>query len=250
MDPKLEMELTGSEETPVEEPKVEETPSPEEPKEEETPEADPAPEVTPEPEAELFDLPDGRKVTAAELKEEYQKLLPEFTRKSQKLAEYEKGGKKDINSDLEKEPEWKNPDYIPKTYAEIIELAKAEAINELKRGVEEEQARTREITAQIDAEIAELKKLDPKLDENALFVHANKYGLQNLKFAYQNMTDMKKAIVETEQKTIKNLKTREADPVSTGASPASTEDDGYDPDDVGQYQSASDFLARIKGNKK
>lgn len=249
MERELEMELTGSEETPVEEPKVEETPSPEEPKVEETPVADPAPEVTPEPTVDLFDLPDGRKVTAAELKEEYQKLLPEFTRKSQKLAEYEKG-KKDINSDLDKEPEWKNPDYVPKTYAEIIELAKTEAINDIKRGYEEEQARTKEITARIDEEIAELKKQDPKLDENALFVHANKYGLQNLKFAYQNMTDMKKAIVETEQKTIKNLKTREADPVSTGASPASTEDDGYDPNDVGQYQSANEFLARVKGNKK
>lgn len=244
-----EAELIDSVETPVEEPKVENTPSPEEPKKEETPVADPAPEVTPEPTVELFDLPDGRKVTATELKEEYQKLLPEFTRKSQKLAEYEKG-KKDINSDLDKEPEWKNPEYVPKTYAEIIELAKAEAINELNRKAEEEQARTREITSQIDAEIAELKKLDPKLDENALFVHANKYGLQNLKFAYQNMMDMKKAIVETEQKTIKNLKTREADPVSTGASPASTEDDGYDPSEIGQYQSANEFLARIKGNKK
>jgi len=245
----LEMELSGSEETPVVETPVVETPSPEEPTKEETPVADPAPEVTPEPTEELFDLPDGRKVNAAGLKEEYQKLLPEFTRRSQKLAEYEKG-KKDINSDLEKEPEWKNPEYVPKTYGEIIELAKAEAINDIKKGYEEEQARTREITSQIDAEIAELKKLDPKLDENALFVHANKYGLQNLKFAYQNMTDMKKAIIDTEQKTIKNLKTREADPVSTGASPASIDDDGYDPSEVGQYQSANEFLSLIKGNKK
>jgi hypothetical protein len=241
----LEMELSGSEET------LEvDTPSPET-NGEETTEADPAPEVTPEePTVELFDLPDGRKVTASDLKEEYYKLLPEFTKKSQRLAEYEKGKKDNINSNPEGQPEWKNPDYTPKTYAEIIELAKAEAVNDIRRSFEEEQARTKAFADQIEGELSEIRKIDPKLDENALFVHANKYGLQNLKFAHQNMMDMRKAILDTEQKTIKNLKTRDSDPVSAAASPTSVDDDGYDPSNIGQYQSASEFLARIKGNKK
>ena len=42
-------------------------------------------------ESKLFKLPDGREVTADDLyKEHTEKLLPEFTRRSQKLAEYEK----------------------------------------------------------------------------------------------------------------------------------------------------------------
>lgn len=245
------MELTGSEETIVETKEEEtpvetpvETPSEEEPEAVEAPEEEVTPEVTPE----LYDLPDGRKVNAYELQEEYKKLLPEFTRKSQKLAEYEKT--KEINRNLEPEPEWKNPDFVPKTYTELVDIAKAEAVREIRDSFAQEQARTKEVQDMIDSELAEIRKGDPKLDENALFAHANKYGLQNLKFAHQNMMDMKNAIVATEQKTIKNLKTREADPVSTGASPSTIDDDGYDPDDVNRYSNSQEFLARLKGNKK
>jgi len=41
-------------------------------------------------ESKLYDAPDGRKLTADQMYEEYGKLLPEFTRKSQRLAELEK----------------------------------------------------------------------------------------------------------------------------------------------------------------
>jgi DNA repair exonuclease SbcCD ATPase subunit len=250
MERELDMELSDDSEETLEE--VEDTPSPEESKEEVTPEADPAlEEVTPE--VELFDLPDGRKVDAAGLREEYNKLLPEFTRKSQKLAEYEKKG--DINSkDFSDQPKWKNPDYVPESYStmyeEVADYTKKQVLQEIRETFEKEQARTKEIQNQVEGELNEIRKIDPKLDENALFVHANKYGLQNLKFAYQNMKDMKKAIIDTEQKTIKNLKAREADPVSTGASPASTDEDGYDPNEMSVFQNANEFLARIKGNKK
>lgn len=38
----------------------------------------------------LYKTPDGREMSADEIYEEYNKLLPEFTRRSQKLSEYEK----------------------------------------------------------------------------------------------------------------------------------------------------------------
>jgi len=38
----------------------------------------------------LYDLPDGRKLTGEQLKGEYQKLISDYTKKSQKLTEYEK----------------------------------------------------------------------------------------------------------------------------------------------------------------
>jgi len=48
-------------------------------------------ETTEEPVASnLYDLPDGRKLAGDQLKEEYLKLNSEFTRRSQKLADYER----------------------------------------------------------------------------------------------------------------------------------------------------------------
>jgi hypothetical protein len=38
----------------------------------------------------LYDLPDGRKLTGEQLKGEYQKLISDYTKKSQKLTEFEK----------------------------------------------------------------------------------------------------------------------------------------------------------------
>lgn len=236
--PDIGMELTGSD--PVVETPTPETPPIEE-KKEETP-ADPTPEI---PGPEMFDLPDGRKVDAAGLKREYENLLPEFTRKSQRLAELERG--KDPNSPPE--PEWKKPDYVPKDYAEVIELAKKEAIEEITRSVQEEETRVKTIQDSVDTEINELKKVDPKLDENALFTHANKYGFRDLKTAYANMADMRKVVVETEQRTVKNLKNREEDPIAGKPGGEMPDDSGYDPRSMSQFDSASEYLASLKKGK-
>src|SRR3972149_7800719 len=122
---------------PVEEPKVE--PSPEVPVAPvETP-ADPTPDSTPKVEEPvLYDLPDGRKVDAETLARKFKEnFLPEFTRKSQALAEIER--KKDITSPQDDLPAWKKPDYVPKDYGEVIELAKAEAIREMQNASQAEQ---------------------------------------------------------------------------------------------------------------
>lgn len=244
------MELSGSEtpaETPVVETPAVETPSPEVP--EETPETPEAPtKEAPAADTTLFELPDGRKVDIETAQREWKEnFLPEFTRKSQKLAEYEKT--KDIKSDPVEKEQWKDPEYVPQSYAEIVEIAKAEAIRGIREDAAKEVARVEAVKSAIDNEIAELKKIDPKLDENALFNHANKYGFQDLKAAHQNMVDMKSVIVSTEQKVIKNIKTREADPVSDAASPASTKEETYEPVDRNQFDSASDYLAFLKAKK-
>ena len=240
------MELTGSDPV-VEETPTPETPSPEEPVKEETP-ADPAPEEPVKEESALYETPDGRKVDAATLQKEWKEnFLPEFTRKSQRLAELDR--EKDIKSTLKDEPAWKNPDYVPQNYAEVIELAKKEAIAEMQNTVKAEQERIASIENSVNAEIAELKTIDPKLDENALFTHANKYGFQSLKTAHSNMMDMKKVAVDVEQRTVKNLKTRESDPISTVPGGEITTDNGYDPNEMSGFDSANDFLASLKGKK-
>jgi hypothetical protein len=146
-------------------------------------------------------------------------------------------------------PEWKKPDYVPKDYAEVIELAKKEAIEEITRSFQEEENRVKTIQDSVDAEINELKKVDPKLDENALFTHANKYGFRDLKTAYANMTDMRKVVVETEQRTVKNLKNREEDPIAGKPGGEMPDESGYDPKTMSQFDSASEYLASLKKGK-
>ena len=244
----LEMELVGgSEESPVEAPKeeetVEETPSTEE-STEETPED--TEEVSSE-EPTLYDTPDGRKVTAEVLQREWKEnFLPEFTRKSQKLAEYERVNDPNLNNPKKDEPAWKSPDYVPQNYAEVIELAKAEAIAEMQNSAQAEQDRRSSIQQAVETELGELKTKDPSLDENSLFAHANKYGFSSLSAAHANLTDMKKSVVDVEKRTVKNIKDREADPISTGTGGQVPEVAGYDPSEMSRFEGAAEYLAHLK----
>jgi hypothetical protein len=229
---------TPSEPTTPETPAIEtpDTPTPE------TPAAE-TPADTPPAET-LYDLPDGRKVDAATLQKEWKEnFLPDYTRKSQTLAEIQRAQNP---PNLNNEPEWKKPDYVPKSYAEVIEIAKQEALREQSAQVQAAQARETALATEIDGQIAELKKADSTLDENALFQHANKYGFTNLKSAHANMVDLKKVAIETEQRVLKNVKTREADPVAVGSGGNTPSDDGYDPAVAGQFSSAVEYLQALK----
>ncbi len=229
-----------------------EAPSPETPKEEVAPE-NPAPETPVAEDDGLFELPDGRRVDASTLTKEWKEnFLPDYTRKSQDLARFTKGGDepKDITRPVGDEPKWKSPDYVPENYAEVIEIATQEAERRQEAKVAAEAERIATIRGSIEAEVASLKKVDPKLNEEALFTHANKYGFQDLTAAYTNMVDMRKVVVSTEQRTVKNLKNREAEEVSGGSSGATSPDDGYDPNAMSQFRSATEFLARVQGAKQ
>ncbi len=242
------MELTDSTPTPeAPEPAAPSPETPPAPKVEETP-ADPTPADPEAPKEELFDLPDGRKVNAAGLKTEYENLLPEFTRKSQELAAL-RGGK-EITKPVEDVPEWKKPDYEPKSYAEVIELATAEAERRILAREQEGQNRVKAIQTEVETQLGEVKKMDPKVDENSLFVHANKYGFTDLKAAHANMADMRKVALDTEKRVVKNVKEREADPVAGGSNGATSPDDSYDPAAMSQFSSAQDYLAHINAGKK
>lgn len=245
-----EMELTDSTPAPVvvPEPVV---PSPEEPKKDEVP-VSPAPEVTPVvkmDEPTLYETPDGRKVDAETLTKEWKEnFLPEFTRKSQLLADIER--EKNLNNPPKDEPVWKNPDYVPKDYAEVIEIAKKEAIQDIRKAYQAEQDQNDSIKKEVETQLSEIRKIDPTFVENDLFVYANKYKFQDLRAAHLSMTDTKKAVVDAEQRTVKNLKTREADPIATVPGGELPENSGYDPNEMSQYEGASEYLAFIKKGKK
>lgn len=202
-----------------------ETPSTQAPEQESVKDVVVPQETTPEepaktPEVELFDLPDGRKVDAQTLSREFKEnFLPEFTRKSQALAELEKA-KQTKTTDVKP---YQDPEWQPQTYAELIELAKQEVKSDLQREQMEALQQRQAIEDSISQQLGEIKQIEPSFNENALFVHATKYGFKDLKLAHQNMKDMSEMAKKVQETTAKNIAKRN-DPVSmtpgaTGAKP-------------------------------
>lgn len=190
-------------------------------------------------EPELFELPDGRKVDAAALyKEHTENLLPEFTRRSQELAELKKGTLP--NNEPAKNP-YADPNYVPQSYEEILKVAEERALQRIdareQKKTEHQQAIETEVATQLDT----LKKADANLNENALFFHANKYGFRDLPTAYQNMKDMSELAKKVQQTTATNIAKRN-DPVSatTGNSGGGTRSD------PSQFSTARDYLRSLK----
>ena len=194
---------------------------------------------------ELFDLPDGRKVDGNTLAKEWKEnFLPDYTRKSQKIAEIEKGPQH-INNAGDDIPEWQKPDYVPASYKEVIDIATKNAIAELQGAAAADAAQTKATTEAVDRMLTELKSTDPTLNEDALFQHAVKYGFRDLKAAHTNMVDMRGVIKDTEQRVLKDLKTRGSDPVAGGSVPS---DGSIDPSAHSGFRSAQEYLSHIKGN--
>jgi len=228
-----------------EETKVEETPEqPEKDSVVETPETPEPKEETPEEpvENQLFELPDGRKVDANTLSKEWKEnFLPEFTRKSQKLSEYEKPKEtlKEPSQVDPLDPYSADPDYVPKSYKEIEDRAMQKALREFKKDQDLTISQEKALEDAVTNQLKEVETLDPAVNKNALFLHATKYRFSNLTDAYQNMKDMKTMTKKVQDTTVKNISKRN-DPVST--TPGAT---GAVPD-PSVFSSAVDYFRSIK----
>lgn len=208
------------------------------PSEPATPETPAEPVVEPAPaEPELFELPDGRKVDASTLSKEWKdNFYPDYTRKSQELAT--KQPKPD--APLQPTNPLLDPEYVPQTYAELAERIEAQTLAKIeakeRAGIEARQNLETEVANQLQA----VKTLDPAVNENALFLHATKYGFRDLKLAHQNMKDMSEMAKKVQNTTVANIAKRN-DPVSV--SPGAT-GAKLDPD---AFASAKDYLRALKG---
>jgi hypothetical protein len=215
---------------PVDAPSVEPKPAdPAEPKEE--------PATPAEPVAELFELPDGRKVDASTLTKEWKEnFLPDYTRKSQDLARV----KETINPSLPAKPTnpLEDPNWQPASYAELVQIAKQEMKADLERETQAQIEARQAIENQVSGQLDEIKKTDPTLNENALFLHATKYNFRDLKVAHQNMKDMAELAKNVQQNTAKNIAKRN-DPVSI--SPGAS---GARPD-PSQFSTAREYLRSL-----
>lgn len=213
-------------------PASEETPQVEEPGNE--PPAEPSQPA-------MYELPDGRKVTPDELyKEHTENLLPEFTRRSQKLSELE-GKTQTDHSQPEKQNPYADPNYIPQTYEEIIAAAEERVLAGIeareRSAIETRQA----VETQVAGEIEAIKAIDPNVNTDQLFAHAVKYGFSNLKAAHQNMKDMSSLVEKTQKATVQNVAKR-TDPVSKTNQPSGTKPH------PSQFSSAGDYLNAIKSS--
>lgn len=177
--------------------------------------AAPAEPATPpaEPVIEKFKLPDGREVTADELYREHtENLLPEFTRRSQELARL-KGNPGGLPDNGPTQKPYENPDWAPKSYAELIEIAKQEVRGDFEAEERNRIETERAIESAVVSQLSEIKKIDPNLNENALFIHANKYHFTDLRLAFDNMREMSEAVKKVQKTTADNV-ARRSDPVS------------------------------------
>ena len=203
-----------------------------------TPAEEGEPAAPAEPEVELFELPDGRKVDSETLAKEWKEnFMPDYTKKSQELAKLKPS---DINSNDKPTPKpFEDPEWQPQTYAELIAIAKEEVRGDLEARERAAAEARQNIESQVVAQLEEVKKVDPSVNENALFLHANKYGFRDLKLAHQNMKDMSEAIKKTQKVTADNIAKRN-DPVSIkpGA--------GGEKPNPSNFATAAEFLRSLK----
>lgn len=185
-------------------------------------------EPTKEPEKaedNLVELPDGRKLPPKEAEAEYRNLYSEFTRKSQKLATYEKGNSEITNNQPTEKSEW-----IPQTWEEVLDKAKQTLREDLEREKNDEANFRKQNEEMVVGQLTELKKENPNLNESQLFNHAIKYNFTDLKVAYNNMKDMQASIQKATKLTAENLVKRNAEPISGGSQGGAVFDgDVYDP---------------------
>lgn len=192
-------------------------------------------EPAPIAEAALYELPDGRKVDADTLTKEWKdNFLPDYTRKSQELAKV----KAPEAPKTEPANPLNDPNWQPQSYAELVQIAKDSMKSDLERDAQAKIEARQNIENEVENQLSEVKKLDPGLNENALFLHATKYNFRDLKLAHQNMKDMNDLAKSVQQTTAKNIAKRN-DPVSI--SPGAT---GSRPD-PSQFATARDYVRSL-----
>lgn len=198
--------------------------------------AEPVEPVQPtEPVQELYELPDGRKVDAETLSKEWKEnFYPEYTRKSQELAQVKAPITNPEPTKTTVDPEWE-----PESYDELLKVATNKALEAIEAKQQAQIDQQRAIEDSVASQLDLVKKADPTVNENALFLHATKYGFRDLTVAHQNMKDMSE-LAKNVQKTTANNIAKRADPVSI--TPGAI---GQRPD-PSQFENAVAYLRSIK----
>jgi len=239
MDPEETLDASPSEATPLEETEadaaIDETGT-------DAPDTDAPAETTPAAENELYELPDGRKVDAATLSQEWKEnFMPEFTRRSQDLAAFRQGQQRSPEP-AEADP-LNDPDYIPPTYGTLAEQIEQRILGGMQARQQAEQDARQSLEDGAVAQLTEVKQSDPTVNEGRLLQHAMKYQFTDLRLAHASMRDTDAAVKAAMTHT-KDNGTARIDPVSNRPGAAGTT---LNPD---AFASSVDYLRALKAQGK
>ena len=148
---------------------------------------------------------------------DYEALLPDYTRKSQKLAEIDKQGQETSHKSR-----FSDPNYKPKDYQEFYQDVKNEIEAEKARETEARNQETQKVKDQVDSFMAEIKSKDPNFNQKDFSAYAAKPGfrvdtLDDLKAVYERYQELNEAKKLGEESGRKGRHER-ADRVATGKS--------------------------------
>lgn len=145
---------------------------------------------------------------------QYDELLPEFTKKSQALAALT-GGKKEGEGDADDKTPWLKPGWKPKTFDELkdaIIWARDSGKTEALKTLEDQQTAATKTKAEIDGFFAEVKKSDKDFDDadfsNFVLEHTKEkedVTVTDLKMLYSVYKDLDKAVNLGEGRARENM---------------------------------------------
>lgn len=172
---------------------------------------------------------DGKEYTEDQVREmqkksgQYDEILPDYTRKSQKVAEYEKGKEKgqEQPETLEKAP-YENPEWKPKDMAELgraIKMAEERGHKRALADLQKMESDRANAKQQVDDFVADIKKTDKDFDEDDFFQYAVKHKfpvdtVKDLEAVYSAYSETQAAAAEGEKRGRKGKAARSKDKVN------------------------------------
>ena len=202
-----------------------------------------------EPTPSTFKLPDGRELPGDKVVEEYNKLLGDYTQKSQRLSELEKPTQTPDGT----EDRWRNPEYKPQTWDEVLGEAERRALARIEARDQERTAQTQKeqqqrdvVNKQIDDAVVKIKETDKELDEKDMFAYAAEQAKQGVQYStvdglYSHYKEVQQARRSGEANAMRNMANRNAVNVGVGKAGPSTPG----PVDLGQLRRHSSILDAV-----
>src|SRR3990167_2050666 len=132
---------------------------------------------------------------------DYDSLLPEFTRRSQRLSELENNNNKP-NEPKEEDPPYYDPNWQPKTYAELanaIKMAEDRGETRALQKLQQMESQKTEARQQLDNFISGVKTKDKGFNEDDFYGFATKHKfpistINDLEAVYSAYSDLQNSI--------------------------------------------------------
>jgi len=153
---------------------------------------------------------------------DYDALLPEFTRKSQRLSELEKNNIKPNETKQEDLPPFLKEDWVPEDYNELrkaIKMAGEWGANTALERLQAKETQMQEAKAQVDNFISGVKAKDKVFNEDDFYKFASKHKfpintINDLQAVYSAYSDLHSSVKATEERLKAEKDKRDKDTVA------------------------------------